>query len=64
MLVGKEAAIRAEVPGYVWTYLKMKNNTEYIDRLDGHDAIPIALYRIMDRSWPISDNYYAMECLF
>ncbi len=63
MLVGKEAAIRAEVPGYVWTYLKMKNDTEYIDRLDGHDAIPIALYRIMDRIMadnPITTMQYGM----
>ena len=39
MLVGKEAAIRGEVLGYVWTYLKMKNDTEYIDRLDIHGVL-------------------------
>ena len=41
----------------------MKNDTEYIDRLDGHDAIPIALYRIMDRIMadnPITTMQYGM----
>ncbi len=49
LLVGTSDAIRAQFPGYVWTHLRMTTDTDYSDRVDGIDAIPIALERILDR---------------
>jgi ATP-dependent DNA helicase RecG len=49
LLSGKEDAIRKFVPGYVWTYLRMQSDTDYSDRMDGWDALPVALGRIIDR---------------
>ncbi|HZB11361.1 MAG TPA: RNA-binding domain-containing protein [Rubrobacter sp.] len=48
-LAGKEASIKEYLPGYVWTYLRMRDDTQYIDRADGSDALPVALARITDR---------------
>jgi ATP-dependent DNA helicase RecG len=49
LLVGTEDAIQKYFPGYVWTHLRMKTDTDYSDRTDGRDALPIALERILDR---------------
>jgi len=49
LLVGTEDAIREHFPGYIWTNLRMKTDTEYTDRADGREALPIALDRILDR---------------
>jgi len=49
LLTGTENAIREHFPGYVWTHLRMASDTDYSDRADGYDAIPIALERILDR---------------
>lgn len=49
ILAGKEAAIKEHLPGYVWTHLRMKSDTHYTDRADGHTTLPVALARIMDR---------------
>jgi len=49
LLTGTENAIREHFPGYVWTHLRMVSDTDYADRADGYDAIPIALERIHDR---------------
>jgi ATP-dependent DNA helicase RecG len=48
-LVGKESAIHEHLPGYVWTHLRMRSDTHYSDRMDGRDALPIALARLTDR---------------
>jgi ATP-dependent DNA helicase RecG len=48
-LVGKEASIREHLPGYVWTHLRMQSDTQYSDRMDGRDALPTALARLIDR---------------
>jgi ATP-dependent DNA helicase RecG len=48
-LTGSENAIREHFPGYVWTHLRMVSDTDYSDRADGHDALAIALERILDR---------------
>ncbi|HHI81418.1 MAG TPA: AAA family ATPase [Planctomycetes bacterium] len=48
-LTGIEASIREAFPGYVWTHLRMVSDTDYSDRADGFDALPIALERILDR---------------
>jgi len=63
LLAGKEAAIREHLPGYVWTHLRMTSDTHYSDRMDGHDAIPAALARIVDRIMadnPITTVEYGM----
>ena len=49
LLAGKESSIRDHFPGYVWTHLRMQTDTDYSDRMDGHDALPVALNRIIDR---------------
>ncbi len=49
LLTGKEDAIQDFVPGYAWTHLRMQSDTEYSDRMDGWDALPVALARITDR---------------
>ncbi|RLB35595.1 MAG: AAA family ATPase [Deltaproteobacteria bacterium] len=49
LLTGTENAIRKHFPGYVWTHLRMLSDTDYSDRADGYDALPIALERILDR---------------
>jgi ATP-dependent DNA helicase RecG len=49
LLTGTEGAIREHFPGYVWTHLRMASDTDYSDRADGYDALPIALERILDR---------------
>ena len=49
LLAGSPEAIREHFPGYIWTHLRMATDIDYTDRGDGHDAIPIALERILDR---------------
>jgi ATP-dependent DNA helicase RecG len=49
LLVGTTDAIRQHFPGYVWTHLRMASDTDYSDRADGFDAVPVALERILDR---------------
>ena len=49
LLAGSPQAIREHVPNYDWTHVRMSSDTEYSDRLDGNDAIPVALERIVDR---------------
>jgi len=49
LLAGTVEAIREHFPGYVWTHLRMASDTDYSDRADGYDAIPVALDRVLDR---------------
>lgn len=49
LLAGNTESIRKHFPGYVWTHLRMATDTDYSDRGDGNDAIPVALERILDR---------------
>jgi ATP-dependent DNA helicase RecG len=49
LLAGNTQTIREHFPAYVWTHLRMVSDTDYSDRADGQDAIPLALNRILDR---------------
>jgi len=49
LLAGTPDAIKEHFPGYVWTYLRMASDTDYLNRADGTEAIPIAMERILDR---------------
>jgi ATP-dependent DNA helicase RecG len=49
LLAGKAASIQEHVPTYVWTHLRMQSDIAYSDRLDGRDALPVALARLTDR---------------
>ncbi|OGP91927.1 MAG: AAA family ATPase [Deltaproteobacteria bacterium RBG_16_48_10] len=63
LLAGKNDVIEKHLPGYVWTHLRMKGDTQYVDRMDGRDAIPIALGRVSDRIMadnPITTVEYGM----
>jgi ATP-dependent DNA helicase RecG len=46
LLVGKPEAIAAHFPGYVWTYLKMRSDTDYDDRADGRECLILAVDKI------------------
>jgi ATP-dependent DNA helicase RecG len=48
-LAGKESSLRQHLPGYVWTHLRMRSFTDYTDRADGREALPVALARLTDR---------------
>lgn len=49
ILAGKERSICQHVPGYGWTHLRMIDDTDYSDRMDGRDAMLVAIDRIFDR---------------
>jgi ATP-dependent DNA helicase RecG len=49
LLAGNGDALRDSFPGYVWTHLRMVSDTDYSDRADGAEALPIAVERIIDR---------------
>jgi len=49
LLAGTTEAIREHFQGYAWTHLRMATDTDYSDRTDGQDAIPLAMERIIDR---------------
>lgn len=49
LLAGRADAIADRVPGYLWTHARMRSDTDYVDRADGRDAIPVALNRMLDR---------------
>jgi len=48
-LTGKESSIKKHLQGYVFTYLRMQSDRDYTDRIDGRNAIPIAINRVLDR---------------
>jgi ATP-dependent DNA helicase RecG len=48
-LAGRTEAIRRHLPRYVWTHARMSSDIAYSDRADGHDALPQALSRMLDR---------------
>ncbi len=49
LLAGKESSIRKHVPGFTWTYLRMRSDIDYSDRSDGEEALPVALTRLTDK---------------
>jgi len=49
LLVGKETSIKEYFPHYHWIHLRMIDDTQYSDRMDGSQALLIALNRIIDR---------------
>ncbi len=49
LLAGKKSSIKRFLSGYIWTHLRMQSDTQYKDRMDGQDALPVALERITDR---------------
>ncbi len=49
LLAGKIEAIERFVPGYTWSYLRMKDETDYIDRMDGRSALVTSVTKILDR---------------
>lgn len=49
LLAGTTEAIRRHFTGHQWTHLRMSSDTDYSDRADGTDAIPVALTRLHDR---------------
>ena len=49
ILAGKERSISQQFPGYGWTHLRMVDDTDYSDRMDGQDSMLVAIDRIFDR---------------
>ncbi|MEW6171955.1 MAG: RNA-binding domain-containing protein [Bacillota bacterium] len=63
LLTGREESIKEHLPGYIWTHLRMRGDTEYSDRADGRDALPVAILRLTDRIMadnPIATVEYGM----
>jgi ATP-dependent DNA helicase RecG len=48
-LAGKPEAIARHLPNYAWTHERMKSATQYIDRADGREALPLGLEAIESR---------------
>lgn len=48
-LAGKPEAIARHLPNYAWTHERMKSATQYTDRADGREALPLALEAIESR---------------
>jgi len=49
LLVGKETSIHEYFPHYHWIHLRMTDDTQYTDRMDGTESLIVALDRITDR---------------
>lgn len=49
IVAGSPSAIREHVPNYLWTHARMSSEKDYSDRVDGTDAVTVALGRILDR---------------
>src|SRR5699024_6761716 len=54
LLAGNEQAIREYLPGYNWTFLQMRSDTEYGVREDRISALPIAIQRIEELLTPFN----------
>ncbi|MEZ2720348.1 ATP-binding protein [Paenalcaligenes hominis] len=54
LLAGNEQAIRDYLPGYNWTFLQMRGDTEYGVREDRISALPIAIQRIEELITPFN----------
>lgn len=52
LLTGTEQAIREHIPGYVWTFLRMKSDTQYSNREDSSQALPKSITRIEEHIAP------------
>jgi len=53
-LAGTEQAIREYIPGYNWTFLQMKSDTEYDIREDRVSPIPISVRRLEELLLPFN----------
>ena len=49
LLAGSSSAMRHHVPRHVWTYVRMASSTDYSERADGNEAIPMAVDRMIAR---------------
>jgi ATP-dependent DNA helicase RecG len=54
LLGGTEAAIRAHLPGYNWTFLQMTSDTDYGIREDRTSALPLSVQRIEELMVPFN----------
>ncbi|MGD9979040.1 MAG: ATP-binding protein [Hyphomonadaceae bacterium] len=48
LLAGQPEAIAMHLPGYAWSYFKMKSDTDYNERSDGRECLILAIDRIID----------------
>jgi len=49
LLAGKEESLREHSESACWTFLRMRSDTEYSDRREGLEALPLALARLEDQ---------------
>lgn len=67
LLARSSAAMRRHVPRCLWTYVRMTSDTDYSERADGSDAIPLAvsgmIARIMSHNpiETVSEDVYDFE---
>lgn len=48
LLAGQPEAIATHLPGYAWSYFRMKSDTDYDDRADGRECLILAIDRVID----------------
>jgi ATP-dependent DNA helicase RecG len=48
LLAGKPEALAKHLPRYGWSFFQMDSDTAYSNRADGHDALPLALARLVE----------------
>ena len=48
LLAGKPEALAQHLPRYGWSFFQMDSDTAYSNRADGHDALPLALARLVE----------------
>lgn len=49
LLAGREESLRDHIGSPGWTFLRMASDTDYTDRKDGLEALPMALARLEDQ---------------
>jgi len=49
LLAGSREALARHLPRYMWSFFLMDSDTEYRDRVDDRDPLPVALSRLVER---------------
>lgn len=64
LLAGTEAAIREHIPGYGWTFLQMRSDTDYDNRDDRTNALPLSVQRLEELLRPFNPITTFQQGLF
>lgn len=64
LLAGTETAIREHIPGYGWTFLHMRSDTDYDNRDDRATALPLSVQRLEELLLPFNPITTYQQGLF